>query len=416
MPPADGSSAVGVALAARRAGFFDRHRFLICFAVLSSLMGTSVGMAQVATSLYAVELGSSQTMLGLIAGAQSLGVLLVSLPVGVLVDRLGPRRPFVAGTLLAGGTYALLPSSATPGFLLAATAAISFFMPLRFVSLNTVFLQQLASLGQAKAGWYRGTHMLGMFLLGPSLGAHAVAQLGFAWTYRLIAAAFLATVFVSPIVLSRYAAAPEAARGRSGPGTLREQLRLVFDDAELRRVSAIESATQAAGSFFTFFIVVLAVSSVHLSAAQASSFVAAKGLSFIFALFALGSSIQRWGPERSYALGFAAISAALLLLGSAGGPGWLWLGSLALGLGLGVVQLSTLTRYAELGRQAGYGRVSGLSALVGPSGGLFGSLFGGVLGNQVGLPCTFLVAGAGFGIGLLGLLRRKVAPSIEQRP
>jgi MFS family permease len=411
MPPADGSSVVGNVLAGARASFFARHRFLLSFALLSSLMGTSVGMAQVATSLYAVELGSSQTMLGLIAGAQSLGVLLMSLPIGMLVDRLGPSRPFVAGTLLAGGTYALLPSSATPGFLLACTAAISFFMPLRFVSLNTVFLQQLAGLGQAKAGWYRGTHMLGMFLLGPSLGARAVSQLGFAGTYRLIAAAFLVTVFVSPIVLSRYGQVPEAPRASAGFGALRRQLGLVFEDAELRTVSLIESVTQAVGSFFTFFIVVLAVSSAHLSAAQASGFVGAKGISFILALFALGPLIQRLGPDRAYLVGFAAISGALFVLGGVAGIHSLWLGSLALGLGLGVVQITTLTRYAELGRQAGYGKISGLSALVGPSGGLLGSLFGGLLGKHVGLPCTFLVAGAGFGLALLGLLRRRRTPT-----
>jgi MFS family permease len=187
MPPADGSTVLasqparGVAGGSRAAGFVERNRFLLTFAVLSSLMGTTVGMAQVSASLYAVQLGSSKTMLGLIAGSQSVGVLAMSLPIGVMVDRFGPARPFVLGTLLAGATYALLPIWATPSWLLACTAAISFFMPFRFVALNTVFLQQLASLGEAKAGWYRGTHMLGMFLLGPALGARAISSLGFAW-------------------------------------------------------------------------------------------------------------------------------------------------------------------------------------------------------------------------------------------
>jgi hypothetical protein len=79
-------------------------------------------------------------------------------------------------------------------------------MPLRFVSLNTLFLQQLAQLGEGKAGWYRGTHMVGMFLIGPLLAARLVQSIGRAWTFRVIAAAFLLTVFVSPIVFGRYAA------------------------------------------------------------------------------------------------------------------------------------------------------------------------------------------------------------------
>jgi predicted MFS family arabinose efflux permease len=413
MPPADGSSALLHPPSQAESGrpgaaplrFFSKNRFLLTFAALSSLMGTTVGMAQVSASLYAVELGSSEAMLGLIAGAQSIGVLLISLPIGMLVDRLGPAKPFVLGTLLAGMTYAVVPVSASPAWLLVCTAAISFFMPLRFVSLNTVFLQQLASLGEAKAGWYRGTHMLGMFLIGPSLGARAISSLGFTWTYRVISAAFLLTVVVSPIVFSRYARAPERPRAGGGWRALREQLRVVFDDAELRTVSLIESATQAVGAFFTFFIVVLAVSSAHLSAAQASTFVAAKGGTFILALFALGGLIQRLGQGRAFSLGFAAITIALTILGCADGQPLLWLGSLALGLGLGLVQIATLTRYAKLGGRAGYGKVSGLSALVGPSGGVLGSLLGGLLGKWVGLQTTFLIAAAGFGLGWW-LLRR----------
>jgi predicted MFS family arabinose efflux permease len=393
--------------------FFVKHRFLITFAALSSLMGTTVGMAQVAASLYAVELGSSQTMLGLIAGAQSVGVLVMSLPIGMLVDRLGPARPFMFGTLLAGLTYSVLPLWASPSWLLACTAAISFFMPFRFVALNTVFLQQLASLGEAKAGWYRGTHMLGMFLLGPSLGARAISTLGFTWTYRLIAGAFLVTIVVSPIVFARYARPPEGSSSTSRWQALRSQLRLLFADPELRKVSWIESATQAAGAFFTFFIVVLAVSAAKLSAAEASSFVGAKGITFILALFLLGGTLKHLGPRRAYLSGFAAISGALFILGASSHKTTMWLGSLTLGLGLGIIQITTLTRYAQLGRQSGYGKVSGLSALVGPSGGVLGSVFGGLLGKWVGLSTTFSIAAIGFGLALLLLALREPTPKLS---
>lgn len=413
MPPADGSAALETdgstterALRGDRAQLAAQQRFLLAFAALSSLMGTTVGMAQVSTSLYAVELGSSKTMLGLIAGAQSIGVLLMSLPIGLLVDRWGPARPFVLGTLLAGSTYALVPVVPSSAWLLACTAAISFFMPLRFVSLNTVFLQQLAALGESKAGWYRGTHMLGMFLLGPSLGARAVQGLGFTWTYRLISAAFLVTIAVSPIVLARYARAPEGLRGPSRWRALVTQLRLLVDDAELRRVSWIEASTQAVGAFFTFFVVVLAVGSAGLDPARAVSFVSVKGASFIVALFFLGTLVQRLGQERTYLIGFSAISLGLTLLGYASGQSALSLGSAALGLGLGVVQIATLTRYAKLGEQAGYGRVSGLSALVGPSGGVLGNLAGGALSKWLGVQAAFLAFALGFGLWLALLVRR----------
>lgn len=411
MPPADGTSSLAPASLAptrlraleRAQAFVARNRFLLTFALLASLMGTSVGMAQVSASLYAVELHSSQTMLGLIAGAQSIGVLVMSLPIGMLVDRIGPIRPFLLGTLLAGLTYAIMPLWASPGWLLACTAAISFFMPLRFVSLNTVFLQQLQSLGENKAGWYRGTHMVGMFLLGPALGARIVSSFGFVWSYRIISAAFLVTLVVCPIVFGRYTSPPDAKRVPVWQ-SLRAQLKLLLYDAELRVVSLIESTTQAAGAFFSFFVVVMAVSVVGLSPAQASSLVGAKGVTFILALFGLGGVIQRLGQARSYQLGFAVIAGALALLGLAAASPLLWVGSLLLGLGLGVVQIATLTRYAQLGSRTGYGRVSGLSALVGPSGGVFGNLLGGVLGKWVGLQHAFTFAAVGFSFGLLALV------------
>jgi len=214
---------------------------------------------------------------------------------------------------------------------------------------------------------------------------------------------------VSPIVFSRYARPPEGLRAGSRWQALRAQLRLVFDEPELRGVSVIEAATQAIGAFFTFFIVVLAVSSAGLSATRAVSFVAAKGFTFIIALFALGGLIQRLGQRRTYLLGFTAISGALAMLGCANGVRLLWLGSLLLGLGLGIVQIATLTRYAKLGAHAGYGKVSGLSAWVGPSGGILGSLVGGLLGKWVGLQTTFVIASAGFGLGLLLLVQRQRA-------
>jgi MFS family permease len=114
--------------------FVREQRFLLVFAALSSSMGVSVGMALVAISLYSVQLGSSERMLGLIAGSQSVGVAVMSLPLGFLLDRSGPAGMFVTGTLVAGTIYALIPAVPAPSYLLLCTFLISFFMPMRFVS------------------------------------------------------------------------------------------------------------------------------------------------------------------------------------------------------------------------------------------------------------------------------------------
>ncbi|MEY4581925.1 MAG: hypothetical protein RL701_6628 [Pseudomonadota bacterium] len=94
--------------------WLNRNQFLVAFGTLSSLMGMSVGLAKVTTSLYAISLGASETLLGLIAGAQSVGVLLMSLPLGVWVERHGPKRLFLFGTACAGVLALFLGVAATP--------------------------------------------------------------------------------------------------------------------------------------------------------------------------------------------------------------------------------------------------------------------------------------------------------------
>jgi MFS family permease len=397
---------------------FERHRFLIVFAVLATLMGISVGMAQVATSLYAVHLGSSATMLGFIAGAQSVGVLLTSLPVGMLVDRFGPARPFMAGTLLVGALYGLLSLGGSPLSLLGCTALISFAMPMRFVALNTVFFEQLATLGEGKAGWYRGTHMLGMFLVGPLLGAALVSAVGFGWAYRTIAALFFVTIAVSPIVFGRYGTRPALPRAL-GWRALKSQLALLASDPEVRRLSALESVTQAAGAYFTFFIVVVALQVAGLSASEASTLISAKGVTYIVALFLLGGVVRRLGPLRATFGSFACLALSLGAIGASRHPAWLWAGSLGLGLGLGTIQIATLSRYAQLGARSGHGRASGLNALAGPSGGVFGSLLGGALGRWLGPQHVFVVIAAGFAFAALPLgreLLRQRRPACQELP
>jgi predicted MFS family arabinose efflux permease len=165
----------------------------------------------------------------------------------------------------------------------------------------------------------------------------------------------------------------------------------------------LELLTQATGAFFTFFIVVLALREAGLGPSQASGFVSAKGISYIIALFALGGAVQRLGPARATLSSFAVISASLTALGLVHGTGALWLGSLGLGLGLGTIQIATLARYAQVGARRGHGKASGLNALAGPSGGVLGSLVGGVLGKWLGLEQVFLLLGVGFGLAALAI-------------
>lgn len=373
--------------------FYQRNRFLLSFSALSTLMGTSVGIAKVTTSLYALELHADELALGLIAAAQSVGSLLISLPVGVLVDRIGPARPFIVGSLIAGALYFVVPLVASAWWLLACTAAISLFMPMRFVSLNSLFMREIVKIGMSKAGFYRATHMIGMMLLGPALGVWMSQAYGFDGSYYWIAALFALTILLSPIVLARQG---ERTSPRSTE-PLRRQLWALSRDPELREAGLVEFAVQSINAFFSFFIVIIAVRQLDLGEAAASQLLAAQGATFMVSLFCLGPLASRLGDDRTYTISFAVVAAALLVLGLSSTGLWLGAGSMLLGAGLGSLQIVNLTRFAIIGERLGRGKVSGLTPLLGTSGSLVGSFLGGVIGRAVGLQYVFLVYAVAFG-------------------
>nr|WP_145706450.1 MFS transporter [Azospirillum baldaniorum] len=245
-------------------GWLGANRFLVVFAMLAVLMGTSVGVAKITTALYAIALGANAEQLGLLVAGQVAGTLVMSIPIGFLVDHYGPRRLFVLGSALAGVTYALIPAVAAPAFLLGCTTAISFFMPLRFVSLNTVFFEQIRRMGAGKAGWYRGTHLAGQFLIGPGIAVALIHALGYAGTWWVLAASFALTIAVSPVVLRDFARRPS---GNAEPPSLRRaggDLLALLRDRELRSICVIDIAVESAFTYQTAFVVAIALQVFHL--------------------------------------------------------------------------------------------------------------------------------------------------------
>lgn len=367
--------------------FVRRNRFLLSFSLLSSFMGTSIGLAKVTTTLYALHLGAQGWMLGAIAAAQSFGILFMSLPVGFWVERLGPARLFVAGSLVIGVLYAMIPLVPQAVFLLAVTTLISFVMPLRFVSLNMVFMTALERIGESRAGWFRGTHLSGMFLVGPLLAATVVQAVGHAGSYWLIAAMFFITMALSPLVLGQHVA---GSRPAGVSVSMWQSVRALLSDPVSRRLATQEGAIQALNMYFAFYIVVIAVQQLGLSATAAGTLLAFQGVAFVGVLFLLGAAVTRLG-QRAVRLAAVLIALAAVVLAFAPDQVWLTAGGVLMGLGLGLLQIHTLTQFSRLGARLGRGRVAGLNALVGPSGGLLGGILGGTLGAWVGLQPVFLV-------------------------
>ncbi|MGE8538560.1 MAG: MFS transporter [Acinetobacter sp.] len=370
-------------------------KFASSFIVLTILAGLGVGVARVLTSLYAVQLNATELQLGLIAAAQSIGLLIMALPVGVLVQRFGSLRIFALGSVLGAVLYSLLSAYTNAWYLLIITALVSFVLPMRFVSIHTVFLSNLKRLGPAKAGWFRGSHMMGFFLLAPTLALFLIEVLGYHGAFWGVAALFLLAVIFAPVCFEPIETRATA-RSKFRFAEIIEPLKLLKQHPQLRTICSMEFMSNIANNYFGFFIVVIAIQSFQLEETLAVMLLTVQGMVFVGSLFSLGAWAEVLGYHKFYLIGLSLISFALISLSLAQHAFWLWPASVALGLGLGILHIANFMSFAKVGEQTAMSKISPLLALVGPAGGLLGGLAGAALGHHIGLQAIFAPIGLVF--------------------
>lgn len=361
------------------------------FMSIGILAGISNGIAKVALPLYALSLHAVPWQIGLVGGLQFVGMILLAVPIGALIDRVGSRALFRVGGLGGALLYLLAyPFFSSPWQLMAGVIAFGLINPFRMVPTQTEFLCLLPKLGPGKAGWHRGAHSLGMFFLGPAAGAALIAWIGFADTFRLVAAGLLVTLLIGNRVLS-VAEPGRGERALSLLSRLREHFRIFASHANLRQSTQIELFGQAGIAYFNVFIVLVAIKQFGLSAQTAAGLISLQGATFVLTLFVGGSLLNSLSDANRYRLAFALIFSADLFLGLPVSVASLWVGAALLGVGVGIQHLTSVGRFALLARELGSGRVGGLFSFAGPVGGLLGSVAGGFLGQHFGLLVGFRV-------------------------
>ena len=370
-------------------------KFTTSFIGLTILAGLAVGVARVLTSLYAVHIQASALQLGLIAAAQSIGLLLMALPVGVLLQRFGSLVVFSVGSIIAAALYLIQAWYVNAWSLLLLTALVSCVLPMRFVSIHSVFLHHLSRLGPAKAGWFRGSHMLGFFLIAPSLTVLLIEYLGYQHAFFTVAALFVSAIVVAPMCLQQHSLPPIAKQQRSCAALL-APLSLLKKHRQLRTICSLEFLSNSANNYFGFFIVVIAIQNFALDESTAVMLLTVQGLVFVASLFSLGTWAEILGYYKFYLISLALISLALSVLSITPTAFWLWPASIGLGLGLGMLHIANFMSFAKVGEQSAIHQVSPLLALVGPAGGLLGGLAGAAFGQYVGLQNLFAPLGLAF--------------------
>src|SRR5687768_6551263 len=156
--------------------------------LLSALTSVSLRGSKVAVSLYALELGASAAMVGLLAALFAAFPLLLAVPAGRLADHFGLRVPIVGGILIMAAGLAL--PLAVPGM-------TTLFLCPALVGLGHIFFHVsvhslVGALGTAAERTRNfATFSLGISVaafIGPSAAGFAIELAGYRAAFALLAA------------------------------------------------------------------------------------------------------------------------------------------------------------------------------------------------------------------------------------
>jgi predicted MFS family arabinose efflux permease len=253
----------------------------------------------------------------------------------------------------------------------------------------------LPQLGPAKAGWNRGAFMIGLSFIGPAVSAAVVSSLGFAALFELVAATLLLAFLVGRRVLLRRAGVAGQAGDAPLAVRIRGQLALLRDDPDFRRTMAIDALAQMSVAYFVVFAIQMALHRFGMTLQAAAGLITLQGALYVATLLIGGAVVVRWRAEQRYVLAFAMLLAQSLLYGLGRVPAALWLGAALMGVGVGLQGVTSTTRFAELMRRHGRGRIGGRSSLAPTSGGIVGAVLGGVVSQRLGYEAGFLLLGLG---------------------
>jgi predicted MFS family arabinose efflux permease len=354
-----------------------------------------------------LTLGAGPGQIGALATAQTLPFLLLSIPLGLLADRVSKRRLMWAAEalrafsllgLLAAGLLDLLSipvlavlgflgAAGTVGFSVAAPALVPTLVPREFLAAANGRLELARSAA---------------FAAGPALAGALVSWAG-------ASAAFVLAAMLSASALALLLSLPEPARAtlapRRHPATeLKEGAVLVWHSPLLRPILLTAVAWNVAWFVLQAAYVPYAVHSLGLSAGAVGFTLAAYGLGMV-----MGALAAPW-VLRALAFGQAVLlGPAVSVLAMACMVGTLWLpgGALAtmsfflFGVGPIIWTISSTTLRQTVTPAAMLGRVTAIFLAVNMGVRPLGAALGGWVGETLGVQACLWLALAGFALQAL---------------
>ncbi len=365
-----------------------RQGLIASYLILNIVSGTVAGAMQIAVPLFALSLHAATGQIGLIRGVSGIGILLLVIPAGCLVDHYGPKRLFLIGGIWGTiGTF-VLSYAHTPAAM-ALTMGISGLLgSLKMTAINASFYNNLQAMGIEKSGWFKGSMSVGLTFIGPLVGGYLVHIVPYGLLFKGFALATLlpiALVYVFHDDPVRHSSATEF---KSALGQQLAEFRKLVGRRELYLPLFTEMVSTSFFATFSVFIVVIAVQSLGLPPTTASHLMIVEGGVFIATVFIAGQLIKLVRGLTLYFLSIAVVIAGLAGLALAGSFNSLIAVAALLGLGLGFINLTVSSRIGLMKGEKG--KIVGLfSAAVG-IGSSLGPMLGGFIGDWFGTRSIFL--------------------------
>ena len=309
-------------------GALGRHRNFRLFWIGQTLSLIGTWMQGMAQGWLALELSDSAFLVGLVAAAASLPVLLFSFPAGALVDRVRKLRLVTfmqagfliqaaalwfftwTGHLSIGGLLAL----ATLGGLLGA-----FEIPARQTLVIELVgrddLQAAIALNSSGFNLAR--------VVGPAIGALIIGKLGLSWCFAINAFSFVTVLAgLALIRLPEGADDPSGADRASGLDALREGVTYVRENRAVRGLLGLIGVYAVLGGPYLTLMPVIARDQLGLGAQGYGLLLSSVGIGGVLGALALAAVSSRPGRGRMLLRSAAGFSVLLIAFSLTRGLGW----------------------------------------------------------------------------------------------
>ncbi|HEX5581099.1 MAG TPA: MFS transporter [Gemmatimonadaceae bacterium] len=274
-------------------------------------------MQSVGQGWLALELSNDAFMVGLVSAAGSLPVLLLSLFAGVLADRVDKLRLVtVAQSLMLVQAVALWwfawSGQITIGWLVTLAAAGGVLQAVEVPARQSLVIELVGRDDLLDAIALNSTGFNLARIVGPSLAALVISQLGLAWCFGVNAVSYLA-VLTSLLRIRLPAASGERAATSPLEG-LREGIRFIRGAPEISTLLRLTGVYSVCGLPYLALMPVFARDVLGLGASGYGallSFVGVGAITGALALAAVGRRVRRGRLLPVTALGFASLLVAL---------------------------------------------------------------------------------------------------------